>query len=391
MDLRRSVFIVNRIQTKEMKKEFIIILIVAIALYAGNSFSTSLDDSAYAHLRQVDEIQQTGKPATIETKTVHDQPRVGVFLYDYLLALFETVQGGGKLLNALLFAALVASIYSAAFAYTQDQAVSLVSALAGSVVPAITQYYLGTFSTLSLALPLMIYALSLYTQISKKNAAKFVMVFSLVCFTHPVAILLAIGLLLYVIISKMMKLRLEKQEIDALLFTCALALWSQFILYKKAIVLHGAQVLKQNIPALLRADIFFAFSPTALLLTLGPVVVLGGLIAIATANWKHDDRFVRVFGSIMATVVVATMFRLVAWNEAMAILAGALAILLAKPVKELLVYWKKTKVSKLTPFIPYAIMLLIVLTSVPSILKAQESPHFDIEAISHLQELKNTK
>jgi len=279
-----------------MDRRFTLFLLVLVVLgtrlvLAGNHVALYGDESYY-HIRQVENIRDTGMPLRFDPLSFGGRTNVLSPAVDYLIAGLTFVIPGMaafKLIPNLFAVLLVVIAYFIAWRLTRNNHVSLLTAALAGFIPI---YFAETFNQMtvySLVVPLMALLMYFYLDI-EKHVAGYVITLILLALIHPSVLVFVCGLLMYALIASVEGIKLSDREKEIILFSVVFVLWSQFILYKNVFLIHSTGSIWQNIPEAILTNYFKDFSILEAIYKIDAVPFLFGLYAMRQYLFKVEDQ-----------------------------------------------------------------------------------------------------
>ncbi|RJQ18734.1 hypothetical protein C4580_06580 [Candidatus Woesearchaeota archaeon] len=264
------------------------------------------------------------------------------------------------------FAALVAvPVFLIAFELTRNDRLSLAASLLAGLVPV---FFGGTFNQLSpVSLALFLFFSLVYLWMARPIPVPlFLVLLLLFVFVHPLSVIFVLGLLCYFLLQVIDGQAVEPTEFELGLFTVFFSLWAQFLVYKRAFLVHGAGVIWQNIPDALRSEVFASISLLEAIVLVGAYPLAEGIYALYRSGGAQDRR-VNVLLGITVLAAGLLWFKLVDLLTGLMVLGIVLAILFAKWSDMFLHFLRLTKVSRYAGVIvSLSVVFALVTTAVPA-------------------------
>lgn len=376
-----------------MKKEYIILLaifIITLAVRLFLSFQTQdFTTDSYYHLRQIDSIKETGLPIINDELSYGGRTQIIMPIFHYTiapLALLTSSETAAKIMQNIYLSLLVIIIYFIAFAITKNQTASLFTAAVSAFIPVMFSK-INQLTPNSLLIPLIFYYIYLILKPETKQITLIILTFILPLIS-PAAIILSIALAVYLIISKLEKVNIEKKEMEITLFTTFTFLWIIFLLYKKALLVNGALVIWQNIPQTILGDYFTQVNILKTITMIGLVPLIIGIYVIYKQMLTKSKPITMLTSiAIVATLLLIT--KMIELDTGLKLLGLSLAIMFSSFYLILTEYFDKTKIPRIKWIIITALIIILILTNIlPSIAFAQEKNTITKEEIKALQWIK---
>jgi hypothetical protein len=336
----------------KLKIEYLLLFLIfasvlAVRLYF--SFQTPFfDKSAYFNIRQVEYIQQHGIPLFNDPLSFGGRFLVFEPFFHYLLTGFAFIMPlslAAKILPNLFAALMVIIVYLIAQRMTKHTVSSLYAALLCGYLP----IFFGNIvevSELSFFLPVMLlayYFLS-FERIDYKIYLVLILMLILVL-TSTLSIVVVLGLLIFVVLLKIEKMNAQKYEMEIILFFLMLVFWVNALLYKNALLVHGFQLIWQNVPTQIMDNFFTQITFPEIFYYVGFLPLILGLHGLYLAL-KHRNRVSFPFIGLMVVVFIMLWFRLLPLKTGLIFFGVLLALISALSVQYIIETFMKTKFSQ---------------------------------------------
>lgn len=367
-------------------------VVLGIRLFFAFQVEGFLTDESYFHIRQVNHILETGFPL------FQEGDRVFVFspVFDYILAvfgLFFPIVLAGKILSNLFAASLVVAIYLFVKLYTKDEHVALLSALISGFIPIFIGETFASLSVYPLMFSLLLFFLYTYLHLPD-NLSWFVITSFFLVFLHPISLVFILGLCVYYVLIYVADIEREKWEFEVVLFSLFLGLWSNFLIYKDALLLYGPRVIWQNIPLGLLSTYFTKITLLEALFFIGLIPFVCGVFIIWKHLFRRKNKYTYMFISYTLVVSLLLWLRLLTPKIGLMLLGLFFVLLFAQFYSAFLDYCTRTRFAKRIGVIKLLIVLVFILTSVfPSVVYSSQvvEESFVAEELASLRWLaKNT-
>jgi len=354
----------------------IFLLVLVFRLFFAFQSEEFNDDNAYFTLRNVESIQQTGKPLFNDELSYGGRQTVFLPLYYYILAAFYSVFGEltFKIITSILFSSLIFLVYLIVKEFTNNEEAALLATLISAFIPVFISTTTNNISIYSAALFVMLLMiLSLIKIKDKKYMNLFIGLAIAFPLLHGMAFLFILSLLTYLILSIAESNKLEKVKKEAILFSLFIVLTISFLLFKDAFLLHGLNIIYQNIPNDIISNYFKGINIIDLIFNFGLIPIFFGIFGLSYSIRKKDDNTI-LLGSMILTTSVLLIFRLIDVYLAFIFLGILLSILSSIGFEKLFKYITMTKFSRHLNRIKFSIFILaILLMIVPSFIEAKNS------------------
>ena len=367
-----------------MKKDFsvlilIFVLILAIRLYDAfqtNEFSQGED---YYVLRQVNHIKETGKPIIQDDLSYEGRIHTEPFLFYYLIAffaLFIKVNVAAKLLINIFATSLIFATYLIAKKITKNSQAACITAFISGFIPIYIEKTINSLSVYSVMIPLMFLMVYFLLTVDDhpKKVNVFIITLIIALFTSASILLLIVGLLFYLVLIRIEKLKQSKAELELILFSTFFSVWFLLIFFKKAFLQHGIFIIWQNIPSPLIHSYFINVNILEAIYKIGIIPFIFGIYIVYSYLFKEKNRYLYLLTGFFLSTFLLLWFKLVELNLGLIILSIILTLLFSQYLKLFLIYIKKTKFAKFEKTFILTIIIIFILTSViPSIIYANKS------------------
>ena len=136
----------------------------------------------------------------------------------------------------------------------------------------------------------------------KKNIDILLVILISIVFTNHIGINLIVGLIIYIIISLLEKITIERREFEFIFFSILFFLWTYFIIFKKAFQIHGLTIIWQNVPKELLSNYFTRINLVETIYAIGIIPIIFGSIAIHSYILKKKSKSMYIiFGFFCST------------------------------------------------------------------------------------------
>lgn len=373
------------------KKEVVFVIMLFLAVlglrlyFAFQSPHFSYD--SYFHLRIIEQIAENGHLLTSDSLSYGGRTIIVLPLFYYILGLLGWVFPlplVTKVVPHVFLSLLPVIIFFIVRKITTQIGAAFFSAVISAFVPVLFADTLYSLSPTMLVLPFVFLTLFLFLHIDEKSSVVFfVILVTALSLLHPSSALLITGLIGYLVVSRLEKFRLEKTELELIFFTTFVFLWLLFIFYKRAFLFHGLTLIQQNIPIEIVSRYFTHISFTSALVQIGIIPLVGGIFTIYKYLFNMKNKPLYMYISLGISVTILLWFRLLQPTLGFVYLSVCLCILSGPAYVSVVRYFRKTRISSLSPFFIGIIWLLIVpIMMVPTIYLSEQkegisAPVFD--------------
>lgn len=373
---------------EKYQKILLLIFVITLSFRLYFAFQTpAFDYDAYFNLRQINEISTTATPLFHDPLSYGSRTLLFTPPFHYLLAFFNLFLPSilvFKLIPNILASTLVFIIYLIAKKITDNANISLLTAFVSAFIPVFIAETANSISVYSLIIPLTFLIIYFILNLEKK---KFINYFILSIFIlpliHPSSFLLIIGLLFYLILIRLERLKQDRAELELILFSIFLVIWIQFLIFKNAFLVHGSSVIRQNIPAQLLSLYFAQINILAALLNIGLIPLICGVYIVYRYLFREKNKEIYLLIGFALSTSLLLWFKLIQLTIGLAFLGILLTLLFAQFYKLSLTYIKKTRFAAYKKHFFVLFILIFLFTSIiPSFYFAKEK----IKATPTLQE-----
>jgi hypothetical protein len=362
----------NRLKNFFSKKEhqlIIILFLIVLVTRIFFAFQTPYfgSDEAYYNVRQVVSIKQTGLPIIKDNLSYGGKILYLPPLFYYILATLSFVfktEFVGKFFPNLFASSIVIITYLIAAQITKNKTAQFFAATTAGFLPIFFAETINNISMNSFVIPLTFFTLYCMMKIIDKEKGYityFIISLLALRITTPSSIFLVFALLIYLVFIYIEKINYSKTEIELILFSTFLIIWTLFVGFRNAFLDHGLSLLWQNIPRSILRDYF---SNTNLLKTIyfiGIIPFIFGLASIYQSILREKDKKIYLLMSLAIVIGLLMWVRLIELNLALMTIGIVMTLLFTKSYTYVL---KQINNKKLRTVFQLTILLLIILTSI---------------------------
>ena len=350
-------------------------IVLAIRLYIA--FETPLFNyDAYFTLRQVDNIKDTGFPLYKDPLSYGGKTQLFAPLNYYLLAAFSFIlptETIGKILPNIIAALIVFIVYYLSLKITKNYKISLMTSLMSGFIP-IFFIDINRISINYLAVLLIFTTIYCLLKLNERKYVDYALILMfLLVLTTPMAFVLVLGLMLYLLLLKLENFSVEMKELEIILFFIFLVFWVNLLIYKNAFLTHGLLVVWQNIPLSILSNFFSNLGFIQVLGAVSIIPIIFGVYAFYAAFHLERSKDVMILVSLGLSAFILLWFKLLDLISGLIVLSITLTILTAYTLKRLNDFLEKSKIHKYEKLINLAIIVLFLITVIPSILYINNS------------------
>ncbi len=352
------------------KKEYYVlagIVLVTLAIRLMIAFSIpNLTHESYFHLRQVEHIRETGVPLYNDPFSYGGRILHFLPLFHYLAAgigFLLPLEIVTKLLPNLLLSTIPLLVYALARKITNDSPASLLAAFISAFLPVL--YNTNAFVPETLFLPLTFLTLYCFLNLQyRKYQYLYILSFLLLSITSPATVFILIGFGIYLLLSLIERKKLDRAEVELILFSLFFFLWTQFIFFKDNFLSQGLSFIWRNIPPQIIYDYIPKISiPEAIVLVSMVPFVAGIYVAYRALFQLRNDKSFLLISFVISTTILSWA-RLIRFHFSLTFFGIILAILFATFYHDSIIFLKKTRVPWLHNYLAIGLMLLLIPTTV---------------------------
>ncbi|GIU68875.1 MAG: hypothetical protein KatS3mg002_0111 [Candidatus Woesearchaeota archaeon] len=363
-----------------------IIFLAVLTIRIIIAFQTPLFNyEAYFSLRQIENIKETGFPTYNDPLSYGGKIQLFTPLNYYILTLFSLIIPEdivAKIIPNIFASLLIIVAYFMALKITKNPKIGLITGFMTGFIPIlffdINRISTDYFSTLII--------FSIIYCLFKINERKYIdysliLMFILVL-TTPLALILILGLLFYLLLSKLENNYIELKELEIILFFTFLTTWINLLIFKNALLTHGIMVIWQNMPTEVISRFFSNLTLLETFYTISIIPLLLGIYGFYLAFNEEKNREVMILTGFGIAVFLLMWFRLLNLITSIFLLSVTLVIISSfslKRINGLIEISKFHKYKKL--FILLFIVLFILTSTIPSIIlgmeKSKETPKLE--------------
>ncbi|MBW3005146.1 hypothetical protein KY310_04925 [Candidatus Woesearchaeota archaeon] len=370
-------------------------IVLAARLYFAFSIPYFSSDDSYFHLRQIENIRDTGLPIFEDSLSFSGRTYIFSPVFHYLIAFFALFLPAilaAKIVTNIFAASLVLFVYLIVKKITNNSFVALAVAVLSGFVPVFFADTVTELSPLSVVIPLMFLMIYALMNIKEKPWLYCYLVLLVVLTVmHPLILLFVLGLFIYLALILIEKLKQNREEWEVSLFSIFFVLWAHFIMYKKLLVFHGPAVIWQNIPPDILNNYFAEASILGVIYNTGVLPFVLGLYVIYLFSFKKKDRQIYLIISFAAAAGLLLWLRLINLNIGLMVFGIVLVILLGQWFQYFIDYVKQSRVSNfLYLFVALVFIGMIVFSVYPSVAmalnNAQDISSEELDALKWINE-----
>jgi len=398
-----EIFLLGGVILEHMKKmaekwviALLILLSISINIYFTATATTFQNDESYYVKRQVEEIQKTGLPLYDDELSYSGRTMMFPPGYYYLMASLTILFPEKIIFNlvpAILASLSIIVVYAISKKLTNSKNVAYFSGFISIFIPIYALRTTNTISQHSLIIPLSLICLYLFCKAeesNKKPVVWYIITLCLLSITTGYVFIILCTILVYALMLKVENMKLDKIKKELLIFSLFFITWIQFLIYKKALLLHGPSIIWQNIPLELIKNYFAEINILTVIYYTGIVPFFCALYIIYKYSFKIKNEKIYLFIAFTTVISTLLVLRLIKLQIGLIYLGFCFVIFFSVFYKELLTYINKTKVSKYKKHIITGILIIFLFTSIiPSIAILKNKKNISEDTISALDWINN--
>lgn len=363
-----------------MNKNILLILAFIIVLVSRLYFSFQTDslssDDSYFHLRQIENILNTGKPLFNDQLSYSGREYIFAPLFHYIIAgisIIIPLDLTIKIIPSVLISTCVFLFYLITKKITGDNYIALITGFFSGFIPIMYKETINQLNPLSLLIPLILIIINSLINIKEKRQITiYLIAIIMASLTHPLISLLLIGILIYVITTIIDDIEQTKYERELILFSIFFILWTQFLIYKKMFLFHGLNIIWQNIPKEIINEHFIRISVIEAIYQIGILQFIAGIYIVFKYFLKEKNKNIYLLTSFVITIAISLWFKLIELKIGLIIFGIILTLLSAKGLKIFIDFIGRTKLSKFNNITFILVIIILTITLViPSIINAK--------------------
>ncbi|HLC37411.1 MAG TPA: hypothetical protein VJJ53_01370 [Candidatus Nanoarchaeia archaeon] len=371
----------------------IFMLAILFQLFFALSTKNFSSDESYLNLRLTEKISENKFHLRYDNLSYGGRDLVYSPLFYYLLVFLSLIPLVFKIIPIIFSSLIVLIVYLISFELTKDEKVSLIASLMSAFIPVYFSLILNSLSIFSLAIPGLFFMLYCFIRIGqhKKYLEYFVVLSFILPLLHPIAFLLPISIMFYLILTITEDVEVSKLKKEVIIFSTFLTILLSFIIYKRAFLTYGFNVIWQNVPPQISGNYFSNINILKIIISLGILPLIYGIVGVVYSYFKgKKDSFFLINGVLLA-VFLLLLLRLINLNIGLTFLGIALTILSAVALAKYFVYLRKTKFYNLENYLTVIIIVaVIILSIIPSYIASKNLIKSTItdEELSLFKEIK---
>jgi len=334
--------------------------------------STNFNYDAYFTLRQAESIQSTGLPIYQDDLSYGGKTLLFAPLFYYLMAFFGMIFGNiaaGKILPNVFAALMVIISYFIAMKITKSHKISMITGFMAGFVP-ILFFDINNISLDYFAIALIFSIIYCILKLGERRFVDYalILIFLLVL-TTPLAFILILGLLIYLLLLKLENFSTEMKELEIILFFIFLVFWINLLIYKNALLSHGIGIVWNNLPLPILANFFGRMTFLETFYTISIIPLILGLHSLYIVFYLEKNRDVMLLTGFTIGTFLLLWFKFIDLITGLSFLSLSLVVLSAFSLKRFAAFIEKSKFRRHSRKMIWLMIILFTLTAiVPSVL-----------------------
>jgi hypothetical protein len=367
----------------------IFLIILGIRLYIA--FQTDFFNyDAYYDLRQIESIRETGLPEYRDSLSYGGKTNLFAPLNHYIIAFFALFMPAGiagKIVPNIIAALIIFVVYNISLKLTKNTKISIFTAMISGLIP-IHFIDINRISINYTAILLILTIIYCMLKIGERKYVDYALILMfLLVLTTPLAFILVLGLLIYLLLLKLENHQIEMKELEIILFYTFLVFWVNLLIYKNSFLTHGLLVIWQNIPVSMLSNFFSDIGFLEALATIGLIPIIFGVYAFYSAMHQGRDKDILLIISLTLSTFVLIWFKLLDLITGLMFLGISLTILTAYSFKKIGDFIVKSKIHKYDKILQVFLIAIFFITTIPaiiSIVNSDNSGPYDTPTINDI-------
>lgn len=368
---------------------FIVIITLTVRLYLAFTIPELTYDS-YFHIKQVEHIKETGVPLFYDELSYGGRELRFLPLFHYIMAIISMIiplEIVAKVLPNIFLVSIIPIVYLIGSKISKDETGTILATFVAAFLP--ITFMTNSFTTTSLFLPLIF--LTVYAFMEKKTNL-YLISFLLATLTSSAAFLLIIGFGIYLLLSLLENKKIQKYELELILFSLFFYIWTQFIFFKEVLIKEGLGFVWQNVPPQMITEYFPTLTILQVLVLINVIPFLAGVFTVYRALFqlKNQKSFLLISFAISTTLLA--WLRVIPFSLSLAFFGIILAIIFASFYSQTIDFLQKTKFIGKQKFIIFIFLIVlipsIIIPAINHALKQEIPTNEEISAFQWIE--KNT-
>lgn len=367
-----------RIRKEVLLVGLIFVFVLALRLYFAFQTPYFSDSESYFSLRQVESITESGFPVFEDELSYNGRDSIFLPLFHYIVSFFALFMPSWiavKLIVNILASLIVFPVFYFVKYKTKKEGVAIFSSFVSAFIPVFLFNTVNSFSPYALTIPLTIILMLSFLKINQtKDPLIFVSGFIFLLLIDTSSYLLLLAIMLYLVFSWSDNLKIGRSEIELILFSIFVTVFSYLIIFRKVLLVHGPLFIFGNTPDLLFDNFFRNVDIIEALFGIGIIPFLSLFVAayLYLSRTKKKSVYLPLCFSIVVSVLL--LFKLMPMTLGLMYLGTMSVILFGEVFSTILDYYDRMKISYLKLLFYIIFCVLIIITSIiPSIYVLERS------------------
>jgi len=344
---------------------FVIILSSRLIL-AYNTETFTYD--SYGDLRQINQIRDYGFHLVNDDLSYGGRSLIVLPFFHYVIGLISIVFPLSlvlKLLPNIFVSSIVFMIYLIILRINNNKNAALFGAFVGGFTPVLFSETFTSLSPDTLLIPLIFLFLYSFMRLNnKKHIYLFIFLSVIIPFTSLFSIILILTLLIYLIFSKVENFKFTKRAIELTIFFSFFTIWSSLIIFKKAFIEYGPNIISPAVPKSIYSHYFQDLTFGQLFGGVGLLSLVIGTYIIYNYLFNYKEKGVYLFTSLIISSFIFMWFNFIETSLGLMIIAVTLSIFVGMYYDIFFRYLKKTTFFRMKTIFVYLFIGLFMINSV---------------------------
>lgn len=348
-----------------------VIMIVTFVAYTSFALLTPglSSDGSYWQFRNVEQILDSGKPLFDDSLAWGGRGIVFSPVFAYIMAVPAVLVGSmlaAKLMSGFVAAFLAFAVYATSVRLVKHEYSALLAAVISVISPGAVSFLFNQISPIGLAVPLLILSVGLVSDVkNEKILLAYIGCVATAALLHPLTMVFAAGLLLVPVLKIAEKDLPSRAQMEISLFSAFFVLWTEFILYKRILLLDGTSIL-QGVPH----ELFLGDS--APLTVLGVIFSVGLIPIVAAIIVCLRYFFGRLFTSlniVISTLLVLSTTLVIGFvsQNGVFFLGALCCVLFAAGFARFVAFFPLTRLGHSTVLLVAIVVVLVISVGIPGL------------------------
>ncbi|MEM3373889.1 MAG: hypothetical protein QXE31_01580 [Candidatus Woesearchaeota archaeon] len=361
------------------------------------------DTDSYLYLKQIENIIKKGKPIFYDELSYGGRTFYFMPFYYYLIAiitkLFLLINQNLnsiillKIINNFFASLLIIIVYLIIAYLEKNRNVALICSLLTASFPLYITETLNKLNYYSIIFSLFLLIIFLIYKSNKENISLLIFITIITILTSYYSIILLLGFIIYIILNYIEKDEIEKIRIEFIIFFTLFFFWSNFIIYKNAIIKNGINFFWQNIPNMYIENYFLDVNFYHLITSLGLLQLFFSFYIIYKYIVRTKNKNILLIISLFFSSTLLLILKLIPYKFAILSIGIFNIILFGIFWSDFFSTFKKTKFFNHESKVYITLIIILIFTQfLPTILiiSSQNSYKKDYyENFKLLKDLKN--